>query len=378
MADSNEDPGTPISLPAGTAVAVTGATGFIGRRLVERLAEAGASVRCLLRVGTQSRPANGVEHRILDLSDPEQVREALSGIDIVFHCAFDWNDELWNFGALRSLIGGCRANACRRLVHVSSFVVYEIPEHGNMTEEAPPTRATSGYPHVKLELERELLRAIGQGEVSATIVQPTIVYGPGSKPWTIDPADMLRHGTVVLPDQGQGTCNAVYVDDVVGAMILAGVHPAASGRRFLVSGPAVTWKQFYEGIAAAAGARPPECRPAVDIAREFEPRRKLVNLVSSPERVLRRLAFVGPVRKAVWGVTERLPSGSRHRLRDRLYGPETRWPGHVHLPDPGRVRFLQGTATIDAGRARRELGYAPQYNFERGLIPVSRFLSGAR
>ncbi len=75
-------------------------------------------------------------------------------------------------------------------------------------------------------------------------MQPTIVYGPFSRLWTIDPADMLINATVVLPDRGEGICNAVYVDDVVDAMILAAKNPAAVGQRFLVSGEPITWAQF--------------------------------------------------------------------------------------------------------------------------------------
>ena len=135
------------------------------------------------------------------------------------------------------------------MVHVSSFVVYDLPAEGELTEETIGTTARSGYHHVKRELETELLNAVRRDGVPATIVQPTIVYGPFSRPWTIDPADMLISGTVVLPDQGEGICNAVYVDDVVNAMILAAKSPKAVGRRFLVSGEPVTWAQFYEALA---------------------------------------------------------------------------------------------------------------------------------
>ncbi len=376
MAGSDASPSPATSaLQAGTAVAVTGGTGFIGRRLVARLVDENVSVRCLVRRPARSLPA-AVEARVVDLSDPDEVRSALAGIDVVFHCAFDWNDDLWNVGAMRSLIAGCRQNGCRRLVHVSSFVVYEIPDHGELTEEAPPTRASSGYAHLKLELERELLRAVERNEVSAAIIQPTIVYGPYSKPWTIDPADMLRHGTVVLPDRGEGTCNAVYVDDVVSAMLLAATNLAAVGRRFLVSGPPVTWGEFYRGIAKAAGAKGPEFRPSAVIRREGEPRRKLLALVVDPERLVRRAAYVGPVRRLVEAAAAKLPQPWSGRIRDRLYGPDTRRRGQVHLPDHGRLHFLQGTASVGSAKARRHLGYVPQFDFERGLVPTAAYLRG--
>ena len=55
------------------------------------------------------------------------------------------------------------------------------------------------------------MKAVYEDGLPATILQPTIVYGPFSRPWTDGPADMLRFGTVMLADAGKGICNAVYV-----------------------------------------------------------------------------------------------------------------------------------------------------------------------
>ena len=66
---------------------------------------------------------------------------------------------------------------------------------------------------------------------------------------------------------GEGFCNALFVDDLVEALILAAIRPEAEGERFIVSGPEViTWSRFYETIAAAIGAPGPEYRPAEAIA----------------------------------------------------------------------------------------------------------------
>ena len=163
MSSSTQSPD--IDLPAiapGTTVAVTGATGFIGSRLVERLAQEGSEITCLIRgpeAGTRLHRA-GARMRKLDLADVEAVRAALHGIDVVFHLAYDWGDVDWNYKALRALIEACRSNGCRRLVHVSSFVVYEIPNEGEVSEESPKTTAAGGYAHTKLVLEAELLKAV--------------------------------------------------------------------------------------------------------------------------------------------------------------------------------------------------------------------------
>lgn len=376
MADFAEH--TKADLPAiapGTTVAVTGATGFIGGRLVELLAQGGAEVTCLTRGLANTRLHRaGARIRALDLADPAAVTAALEGIELVFHLAYDWASTEWNSGAMRALIAGCRENGCRRLVHISSFVVYESPDEGQVTEDAPPVKASEGYPNTKLALETLLLEAVREQGLPAVILQPTIVYGPFSQPWTMDSADTLRYGTVVLPGQGEGVCDAVYVDDVVSAMILAAEKPGAVGQRYLISGPSpITWRDFYEGMAQAADAKGPQYWPLEAIAR-VNARPKLVRLLADPERIVRKAAGIGPARKLAEAGLRVLPRRLGSKVRTRLFGPAMQRPGFVHVPDPGLLRLLQSRAPISSAKARRELGYAPSFSFEQGMVPTARFL----
>lgn len=357
----------------GITVAVTGATGFIGGRLVERLTQTGADVTCLVRGYAGARLHRAGAHiRRFDLGD----MTALRGIGIVFHLAYDWANTAWNFAALRALIEGCLANNCERLVYVSSFVVYDIPDTGDVTEESSPTPATSGYAHTKLALEADVLRAARESGLSETIIQPTIVYGPHSRPWTIDPADMLRHGTVVLPEDGCGLCNAVYVDDVVEAMLLAATRPQAIGQRYLISGPSpVTWSQFYEAVARGIGAPGPQIWPVEKITALHGKFGKLRQLARDPEFLFFGALKIGPVRKLSRMPLRLLPGGLRRSAERRWMVPTTQRRGHVHVPNPGRMKFLQSRATISIAKAREELGYAPSFDLEAGMRPTASFLN---
>ena len=89
-------------------------------------------------------------------------------------------------------------------MHVSSFVVYQLPVEGEVTEESAADTSSAGYAHTKRELEGELLRAVQKGALPATILQPTIVYGPFSRPWTIEPAGMLDTALSSCPIPGRG------------------------------------------------------------------------------------------------------------------------------------------------------------------------------
>ena len=80
--------------------------------------------------------------------------------------------------------------------------------------------------------------------LAVTILQPTIVYGPYGYFFTIRPLDELRSARIALP--AGGLCNAVYVDDVVCAALLAAERDTASGETFIISGSSpTTWREFY-------------------------------------------------------------------------------------------------------------------------------------
>ena len=79
----------------------------------------------------------------------------------------------------------------------------------------------------------------GVGSVGVSgkfVLQPTVVYGPFGVTWTVRPLEQLQDGGLLLINGGTGVCNAVYVDDVVDAMVRASTAPSAHGEAFLISG----------------------------------------------------------------------------------------------------------------------------------------------
>ena len=371
MTDAQQD----SAIPPSTSAMVTGATGFIGGRLVERLIAAGVAVTCLVRGEPGERlRGTGAGIRRVDLADGDAVLAAVGEVTWAFHCAYDWSDTDWNIRALHSLIRAAREKGWQRLVHVSSFVVYDVPPAGELTEENVAAPSTSGYGHTKNELERLLLKAVREQRVPATIVQPTIVYGPYCKPWTITPADMLVNGTVVLPDAGEGVCNAVFVDDVVDAMILAARAPGAVGQRFLISGEPVTWSAFYEGIAREVGAKGPTYLPAARIEHANDRVRLLVRKLTTPRLLMRMLAGRGPVKRAFEVGLKLLPGRLKVRARGELFGPLVQLRRYVHMPDLGNLGFLRSTSTIRSGKARDLIGYRPRVDLAAGMAATGQYL----
>ncbi len=132
-----------------------------------------------------------------------------------------------------------------RLVHVSTVDVYGWPLQETLDESSPKSPGADIYAQTKFAAEELLWTYHRQHALPLVVVQPTIVYGPFSRPWTLSVVEQIKNGRLVLVDGGDGVCNPVYIDDVVDALILAGTEPHAVGEAFLISGPT---RDYVEGI----------------------------------------------------------------------------------------------------------------------------------
>lgn len=266
----------------GLRVAVTGATGFIGGRVVERLVlGSSASVEAVVRsYGRLARlsvlPQDRLRFRQADVADPSSdLASLLVGCDVVFHCAYGNRGDVTEraratIEGTRAVARACAAAGVQRLVHFSTVAVYNVGGRESFDETAPyiaPDPVDLEYDQAKLAAE-QVLAEFGS-KLDIAILQPTVVYGPWGGRWTTYALERLPTDQAALPTASEpaGVCNAVYVDDVATAAILAATVPEAGGGRFLVSGTPTTWGAFYDAFREIMGislpARPnPEALPS--------------------------------------------------------------------------------------------------------------------
>jgi nucleoside-diphosphate-sugar epimerase len=117
----------------------------------------------------------------------------------------------------------------------------------DQADEAAPVMPT-GNPYVdtKIASEQTVLAAHAAGEMACTIIRPADVYGPGSRPWTIIPVQMIQKGLFLLPAHGQGVFRAIYIDDLVDGVMLAAEKDAGIGQIFILGGEkALTCETFF-------------------------------------------------------------------------------------------------------------------------------------
>lgn len=350
-------------------IAIIGASGFVGLRLVERLHLTGQAevvpivhqYRSLAVLGRFTLP-----WRVVNPSDPAALGDALKGCDAVVHAALGDPGQIVTMA--EALYPAAERAGIKRIVALSSAAVHSLtPASG--TDETTPilTNQKSDYNTAKAKAEVVLDAARRRGKVELVQLRPSIIHGPRSR-LVADLASQILGGTAYLVDQGSGICNAVSVDNLIDAIWLALTTPAADGNTFLVNDrEVVTWREFYAAIAAGVGSdlsgvhavQPPEFKasPSEKLARIAATKTVQATLPLVPARV-KRLAKAAA---AAWATP----------------GPGAGWS----LPEAPRPRVTEEMCQLQACRwrfptakAERVLGFAPALTFADGMKRTATWL----
>lgn len=384
---------------AGQSVLVTGGTGFIGGRLIEKLlleqhAHVRILTRSLVRVARLARFP--VEIMCGDVTDRAIVSKAVQGCDIVFHCAYDFagtraSQRQVGIEGVRNIGEAVLQAHVPRLVHVSTFSVYAPMPDGDLTESSSWPRSNNAYVLIKREAEQLMLNLHRQQGLPVVVVQPTLVYGPLSTHWTMAPLHHLQTGLVPLVEGGVGYCNAVYIDDVVDAMILAAMQPDILGETFLISAEQpITWKRFYSAFEDILGFHATIDLAVEELMEAMKKQRRrpstfsqLFNLARHPE-VFPQVAALPGVRHLLHVLRAQLSDTQWESLKARVFqdahsdqGPHERSSKSMHIPDATLLALYRSKTQVRIDKAQQRLGYVPQFDFARGMDLTSHFLRWA-
>ena len=242
-----------------SVVAVTGANGFIGRRLTEELVRQGMTVRAVLRSATDGPWHQSIVH---DLGSGPMPHAAFDGVDTVFHLAgraHELADEVnkdepyqrVNVTGPREVANAAASSGVRQLVFVSS--VKAMGEGGPLKlSEETEARPTGAYGRSKLAAERALLTIADQRDLTVRIVRPCLVFGP-------EPVGNLKRlfklmTVPVFPilDICDNKRSMIHVDDVVGALLALAQIDKGSKPAYVLSGPhAYSTEELQRAMAAA-------------------------------------------------------------------------------------------------------------------------------
>lgn len=238
---------------------VTGANGFVGRALVARFAELGAHVR---GVDVAADPERGVVAG--DITTPGAWCSLLDGCDLFVHTAAVMTNNVdpalaWHVNVVgtRRLLDAAADAEVGRFVHVSTMGVARFAQiqtdaverfnpGQELDEHWPLMPVGNPYTDTKIAAEHAVLAAHAGGEVPATIIRPADVYGPGCRPWVLEPLAAIRSGRFLLPAHGHGLFTIIYIDDLVAGIVAAATQEAGAGQIFHLGGeePVTTGEYF--------------------------------------------------------------------------------------------------------------------------------------
>jgi len=246
---------------------VTGGSGFIGSELIRILStRERMHVRALMRKSSLRQNLEGAQFQpvIGDLQDFESLKEAVKGVDIVFHLAgciaARTRDEFFRHNAegTANLARACaEANpGLKRFVYVSSIAASGPARSKAPKREDEPDLPISAYGESKLAGEKELEKWAQKGSFGFTVIRPPAVYGPRDK-GIFEFIKLVNVGVVPrLPSSSQDKkkyTSIIHVSDLVDGIILAGTEAKQSqAETFFIAGEGVyAWDELFSVIAEA-------------------------------------------------------------------------------------------------------------------------------
>jgi NAD dependent epimerase/dehydratase len=288
----------------GKRVLVTGADGFIGSHLVERLVHEGADVRAFCLYNSQGNwgwldradaaVRDAIDVRLGDIRDARFVEESTNGVEIVFHLAAliaipysyaaPQSFVETNVGGTLNVLESARRNDIRRLIHTSTSEVYGTPERLPITE-AHPLNAQSPYAATKVAADQLVLAYHRSFEVPAVVLRPFITYGPRQSARAVLPTiltQLLAGRDEVELGRTDTRRDLTFVDDTVDGFVRAATESRVDGQTIqLGTGRAVSIAQLFAiavevlGSSATIKEDPRRVRPDAS---------EVLELVSSPVR----------------------------------------------------------------------------------------------
>ena len=257
---------------------VTGATGFIGGRLIRQLRAAGHEVRALVRTPSKAKDLEGLGVPLYpgDVTDKESMRAGMRGSDGVFHLAAWYrigarpserrSAERINVQGTRNVLELMRELAIPKGVYTSTLNVFGDTEGWVGDESYRHTGPwLSEYDRTKWVAHYEVAVPMIQAGLPLVIVQPGAVYGPGDESVIGNLLRQYLRRTLPIRPHGAAVCWG-HVDDTAHGHILA-MEKGRPGESYLLAGPPHTLEEALEIAEEITGIRPPWLRPPAVVLR---------------------------------------------------------------------------------------------------------------
>lgn len=302
---------------------VTGAAGFIGSALVDRLVHDGHRVRAVLHFTRPLRQDPRVEYVTADITDPSSLPAVIHSIDIVFHCAALVKD----FGSKKGILA-VNLTGTKNLIDACDAKIQKFIYLGHLHNIT--TAHTGAYSVSKALAEQYLLEQHRTKHVPGCIIRPGNVYGPGATTWVVRPLNAIRQGRIALIENGSGLFLHTYIDNLVDALVATIDAPDITGEIIDVTDGdnQTSWRTYFNDLSAIAG------------------RQLITRTMKKPTALLLSNLMIA---------------------RYHLFHMDP-------LVTPTAVHILTNKRTISIEKATTLLGYHPRINYTRGMERIAQWV----
>jgi nucleoside-diphosphate-sugar epimerase len=324
------------SPPMAETAFVTGGSGFIGGKLVQRLVAEGRPVRALARSeAAAERVAElGAEPVRGELGEPAALSAGAAGCEVAFHLAAHlgewgrWEDfERGNVAGTKNVLAACEEAGVGRFVHCGTEAALMAGEPLVQVDETAPLRPDSRAPYPATKARAELVvREAAHDGFETVVLRPRFVWGKGDTTLLPEMVATVESGRFAWVGGGRNVTDTAHVDNVVEGLILAAKKGRSGEAYFVTDDEPVVFREFVTKLLRTQGVEPPD--------------RSLPAWTAAP---------MARICEAAW----------------------------KFLPLPGeppmtsfRSWLLTQECTIDIAKARDELGYRPIVSHEQGLAEL--------
>jgi nucleoside-diphosphate-sugar epimerase len=231
---------------------VTGAAGFIGSALANRLSAEGYEIKALIHKNKPEKLNDKIEYISGDILDKESLKPAIKDVDFIFHCAAHVKDYgpkkkfyQVNVEGTKNIVELCEQYKIKRLVYLSHQQYESENKLGH-------------YSRSKRLAEKYLIEKYEKEKLPVVIIRPGNVYGPGANIWVLRILDALKKNRIALIDNGSGIFLHTYIDNLLDALIASLKEDDAIGKIIDITDGKnnTTWKEYFDFLAKISDTAP--------------------------------------------------------------------------------------------------------------------------
>ena len=373
-------------------ICIVGAGGSIGSRLTKYLIDKNCNVTAVVRSISSAVRIGRYPIKIvrLDISTAEQseINDVFKGMDLVIDASFSKETDYAKRVEQSTIMANRISRAVldthvKKLIHYGTISVYP-KGNSEISEQTVCKQQNDSYADSKLAAENELLRLNKTENLPVLILQLPVVYGPFML-WSIAPVASMKQGCLVMPDQLDGECSPIHVDDVCEATWAAINKDTPTGERILLpSNNPISWVKYYQSyhalsddlqlkllakteVASVNNLKKKNQKPFVKLKNSFKHDSKFRQLV---------LAQIG-FRNIYSMIRKHKGPQGINKLKSIMITPENEQLSENYL-NSQMIETMDTMPKIKSTKANDLLGFTPAISFEDGLKTTKPWLQWYR